>query len=117
MSSFSLRLFLVPGKYRLRQYQYEKLSCTQNVYRVNNLFSIKMKTETNNQGKSSVTFFKQSTGIPVPVSHKKVPFRLLFLKNLRIPAGTNSYSGPWTTLSYADDFMAFFSFHLFVHES
>ena len=48
----------------------------------------------------SVTFLKPSTGIPVPapVSNKKVPFRLLYLKNLCIPAGTNSYSGPWTTL-------------------
>ena len=40
-----------------------------------------MKIETNNRGKSSVTFFKQSTGILVPVSHKKVPFLLLFPKN------------------------------------
>ena len=37
--------------------------------------------------------------LPVPVSHKKVPFRFLFLKNLCIPAGTNSYSDPWTTLA------------------
>ena len=61
-----------------------------------------MKTETNNQGKSSASFFKQSTGIPVPVpvSHKKVPLRLLFLKTLYIPAGTTSYSGPWTTLTH-----------------
>ena len=62
-----------------------------------------MKIETHNQGKCSVTFFKQSTGIPVPipVSHKKVPFRILFLKSLCIPAGTNSYSGPWTTLVFS----------------
>ena len=60
-----------------------------------------MKIKTNNQGKSSATFFKQSAGIPVSVSHKKVPFRLLFLKNLCIPAGTNSYSDPWTTLGYS----------------
>ena len=61
-----------------------------------------MKIETNNEGMSSVTFLKPSIGIcvPFPVNHKKVPFRLLFLKNLCIPAGTNSYCGPWTTLLF-----------------
>ena len=67
--------------------------------KLTNFFSKEIKAETNNQGKSSVTFFKQFTGIPVPVSHKKVPFRLQpFLNNICIPPGTNSYSGPWTTL-------------------
>ena len=55
-----------------------------------------MKIDTNNRDKISVTFFKQSTGIPIPVSHKKVPLRLLFLINLRIRTGTNFYSGPWS---------------------
>ena len=73
------------------------------IYRLPSLptfFSKKVKFETNNQGMSSVTFSKPSTGIPVPflVSHKKVPFRLLFLENLCITIGTNSYSDPWTTL-------------------
>ena len=87
-------------KYRFCQYQHETLSYTHThrIYTLfTNFFSKNMKIETNNQGKSSVTFFKQSTGITVsvPQSHKKVAFRLLFLKSLCIPAGTYSYSGPW----------------------
>ena len=77
-----------------------------------------MKIKTNNQGKSFATFFRQSTGIPVPVSHKKVPFRLLFLKSLCIPAGTNSYSGPWPTLPFMvrNVFVASSVFQILEHE-